>query len=178
MRARTGKIARLPVAVREELNHRLENGALGRELVPWLNELPEVKQILAERFAGRPILEENLSQWRRGGFQDWLLEQDRRKRLRELTEECSHLNSEQRTRYLTAGIQERLTRELAEELERLSTMTDRTERFKRLQYLSRELCRLQRGRSHALQLGLFQAKATQNSNQIPTNRNLLKPFET
>jgi len=58
MRARTGKIARLPVAVREELNHRLENGALGRELVPWLNELPEVKQILAERFAGRPILEE------------------------------------------------------------------------------------------------------------------------
>jgi len=68
--------------------------------------------------------------------------------------------------------------ELAEELERLSTMTDRTERFKRLQYLSRELCRLQRGRSHALQLGLFQAKATQNSNQIPTNRNLLKPFET
>jgi hypothetical protein len=33
--ARVGKIARLPAAVRDELNRHLENGALGKNIVPW-----------------------------------------------------------------------------------------------------------------------------------------------
>jgi hypothetical protein len=40
--SRTGKIARLPQSLREELNHRLENGELARNLADWLNTLPEV----------------------------------------------------------------------------------------------------------------------------------------
>ncbi len=35
--ARTGKIARLPRALREELNRHLDEGEAGVDLVAWLN---------------------------------------------------------------------------------------------------------------------------------------------
>ena len=73
MSARRGKVARLPVAVREEVNRRLQNGVPGHELVGWLNGLPEVKAVLESEFGGVPISEKNLSGWRRGGFQDALV---------------------------------------------------------------------------------------------------------
>ena len=68
MRTRTGKIARLPERIREELNQRLFNGARGKDMPAWLNELPEVRQTLAEFFNGRPITEHNVSEWRTGGY--------------------------------------------------------------------------------------------------------------
>jgi hypothetical protein len=34
--------------------------------------LPEVKSILVSEFEGAPILEQNLSAWRKGGYGDWL----------------------------------------------------------------------------------------------------------
>ena len=51
--ARTGKIARLPREIREELNHHLECGLPGRELVEWLNSLPDVHEVLTKSFDGR-----------------------------------------------------------------------------------------------------------------------------
>jgi hypothetical protein len=74
--ARTGKIARLPRPVRDELNRRLEHNLPGRELADWLNSLPEVKEVLAARFQGKPISEQNLSEWRQGGFAEWETRQD------------------------------------------------------------------------------------------------------
>ena len=73
---RTGKIARLPKAVREELNRRLENSESGRSLTAWLNELPEVRTVMEARFAGSAIREQNLSEWKKGGCKDWLLQQE------------------------------------------------------------------------------------------------------
>jgi len=70
--ARIGKIARLPDGIRSQLNSRLHNGAVGRQIVPWLNSLPEVKRVLAQQFQGRPITEQNLSDWRLGGYEEWL----------------------------------------------------------------------------------------------------------
>ena len=69
---RRGKIARLPHAVRGELNLRLHDGESGRGLVLWLNELPEVKAALKREFDGIAITEQNLSDWRLGGFRDWV----------------------------------------------------------------------------------------------------------
>jgi hypothetical protein len=43
---RNGKIARLPAAIREELNQRLLEGEQGKPLVAWLNGLPKVKESL------------------------------------------------------------------------------------------------------------------------------------
>src|ERR1035438_7957478 len=50
---RVGKIARLPREIREQLNHRLQDGEIGKRLVDWLNSLPEVKAVLAGEFNGR-----------------------------------------------------------------------------------------------------------------------------
>ena len=73
---RTGKIARLPREVREKLNRRLLDGEQGKRLVAWLNELPEVQAVLDANFGGRPIAEQNLSEWKKGGFEDWRRHQE------------------------------------------------------------------------------------------------------
>ena len=77
MSTRRGKIALLPLAIREQLNERLlgvegHAPAQGPELLPWLNSLPEVRAVLASKFDGRDIDADNLSQWRLGGYKDWL----------------------------------------------------------------------------------------------------------
>jgi len=71
-RAFTGKIGRLPEAVRLELNRRLQNSAPMREIVDWLNALPEVQAVLASQFGGSPISEDNVSKWRKTGYPAWL----------------------------------------------------------------------------------------------------------
>ena len=73
-RALTGKIARLPDEIRNELNNRILNGKSGPEILAWLNELPAVKEILAAQFFAAPINKQNLSSWRGEGYQRWLTE--------------------------------------------------------------------------------------------------------
>jgi hypothetical protein len=68
---RNGKIARLPQPIREQINRRLENGGEGKQIVEWLNSLPEVNALLAAEFDGQPINEPNLSRWKLGGYRDW-----------------------------------------------------------------------------------------------------------
>jgi hypothetical protein len=70
--SRKGKIARLPRDVRDELNRRLRDGESGKSLVGWLNELPETKAALLREYGGRPISGQNLSEWKQGGFRDWV----------------------------------------------------------------------------------------------------------
>jgi len=74
--ARNGKIARLPRDLRIQLNTRLQDGQDGKQIVHWLNSLPDVKKVLAESFEARPITEQNLSDWRLGGYQEWLAHED------------------------------------------------------------------------------------------------------
>jgi hypothetical protein len=76
MNARTGKIARLPRDIRDQLNERLERSEPGPQLLQWLNALPEVKEVLKTDFDGVPISKQNLSEWRQGGFQEWLTRRD------------------------------------------------------------------------------------------------------
>jgi len=130
MRTRTGKIARLPATIREELNRRFNNA-------PWLKtsslaeRTADVKRVMNELFGGRPITEDNLSQWRRGGFQDWLRDEERRARLRQITERYEKLGPEEGARRSEAHFYQWMAAELMTELQRLSTMTDRNERWKR-----------------------------------------------
>jgi hypothetical protein len=88
---RNGKIARLPKAVRDTLNRRLRDGGPGTRLVPWLNALPEVPPVLAAEFAGRPITENNLSEWKTGGYREWELHQEALERARSLREHAGEL---------------------------------------------------------------------------------------
>jgi hypothetical protein len=88
---RHGKIARLPKAVRDELNRRLENGQSGKRLVAWLNKLPQVRHVLAEDFGGKPIREQNLSEWKAGGYGDWVAQQEALKLAARLGEDTAEL---------------------------------------------------------------------------------------
>jgi hypothetical protein len=91
--SRNGKIARLPKAVRDQLNKNLEDGLSGVRLVEWLNELPEVQKVLTDQFDGRAINEVNLTEWKGGGFLDWQARQDMRAQALELAEEAQDLKS-------------------------------------------------------------------------------------
>ena len=73
--ARRGKIARLPAAIREELNFRLDDGQEAEEILTWLNSLPEVREATTKYYAGVPVSPQNVSAWRNGGFQEWLFRQ-------------------------------------------------------------------------------------------------------
>jgi len=66
-----GKIRRLPAAIREELNERLQEGADFAELEQWLNALPEVEAMMAGKYRGARITHKNLSNWKQGGFAEW-----------------------------------------------------------------------------------------------------------
>ena len=73
--ARTGKIARIPTVIRDEVCERLRDGQGAPEILPWLNALPEVQAKMKALFKGEPVNAENLSAWRSGGFEDWLKDQ-------------------------------------------------------------------------------------------------------
>lgn len=81
---RTGKIARLPRETREKLNRKLRDGRQGGQLIPWLNSLPQVKAVLDKDFEGYPITKQNLSEWRLGGYREWLTQQEIVSRARSL----------------------------------------------------------------------------------------------
>ena len=88
---RNGKIARIPRLVREQLNRRLQDGETGQALAKWLNGLPEVQAILAAEFAGKAIREQNLSEWKQGGYQEWLAQQAALEVTRQLADDVSVL---------------------------------------------------------------------------------------
>src|SRR5215469_12158743 len=93
---RNGKIARLPHKIREEVNQRLRDNVPGGVICKWLNGLPAAKAVCKE-FAQRrgsaqsPITRSQVSEWRRGGFQDWLREQQMLEETRELRKWCGKL---------------------------------------------------------------------------------------
>jgi hypothetical protein len=93
---RNGKIARLPHAVRERLNRRLQNGEQGKKLVAWLNDLPEVQAVVATEFGGKPIREQNLSEWKQGGYRDWVAQQEALEWAERLREDGAKWDAEDR----------------------------------------------------------------------------------
>src|SRR5580692_8365246 len=93
MSTRTGKIARLARLIRNRLNQRLDDGEEGKKLVRWLNRMPEVRAVMAESFQGKPVTEQNLSEWKAGGFAEWVQRQEFLEQARELAEEAEDLRA-------------------------------------------------------------------------------------
>ncbi len=91
--ARNGKIARLPREIRDELNHRLQNGEQGGPLLAWLNALPGVSAVLAREFAGNPVSKQNLCEWRAGGFAEWQARQETLQQARELAADAQEITA-------------------------------------------------------------------------------------
>ena len=89
--ARNGKIAHLSRELRDDLNFRLYKGQSLAHLRRWLNSLPEVKAMLREFFDGRPILQQNLSEWKAGGYREWLLHQELLEKKKDLVADAHSL---------------------------------------------------------------------------------------
>ena len=142
MNTRHGKIARLPLAIREQLNRRLQNGELSPALLPWLNQLPEANSVLAEFFASQPISRQNLSEWRQGGYRDWLKHQDRQFLIRRIAEEGTDLKQHEGKEDLFENFSRIAVAELFADLDALDKL-EGDERWKRLRALTRELARMQ-----------------------------------
>lgn len=88
---RTGKIARLPFEIREELNRRLNDNEPGGQLLSWLNQVPVVQTVLARDFGGSAITKQNLYEWRIGGFVAWQARRETLAQARELMSEAAEL---------------------------------------------------------------------------------------
>jgi hypothetical protein len=88
---RYGKIANLPRDLRDQLNRRLDDGEPGVRLVEWLNQLPEVQAVLARNFEGRKINEQNLTEWKAGGYRNWQARQEMLAQAREMAADAAEL---------------------------------------------------------------------------------------
>ncbi len=91
---RNGKIARLPKAIRDRLNQQIHDGVPGKDLVRWLNGMNEVVDILVQHFNATRVTEQNLSEWKQGGYQDWLKHQERREWVRRLSDEAEDVTED------------------------------------------------------------------------------------
>ena len=169
----TGKIARLPKHIRDQLNQRLEDGQTAEDILPWLNRLPECKKMLAEKFGSRPITPQNLSQWKNGGYQTWL-------RVQQACEQA-RLLSEQDDAFIAKDgltIADRLgvlvAAQLLADFQTLDNIPDADQRWKRFQNIVRELSRLRRednhGRRVRLAEGQWSEKRRRQAEQDEKNR--------
>ena len=143
--SRIGKIARLPKHIRDQLGRRLEDGEPGTDLVPWLNSLEPVQRVLKERFGARPITEQNLSEWKQGGYLEWLRHQEVCSQVATLAEHHSDLEDAADGQ----EISDRFAGVVAAELARLAAQlleqeTDPEKRWQRLREIHRELSQLRR----------------------------------
>jgi len=89
--ARKGKLASFPLRIREEVNLRLLDGEAGPRILAWLNALPDVLRILDERWGEQPVSDQNLSEWRQGGYKDWLAKRERVANIGELSKYAAQL---------------------------------------------------------------------------------------
>ena len=143
-RSRTGKIARLPLAVRQELNQRLQDGQPGKRTIEWLNGLPDVQAVLAAQFHGEPVTPNNLSRWKQGGYLTWESEQRALEAAGRLAEQAAGLQEAVKDG-LTDHITLVLTAKMAVELERLDCVPDGEQKSKILRELIGSLVLLRRG---------------------------------
>ena len=142
--SRIGKIARLPHDIREQLNRRLMDGQSGPEILQWVNELPQCRQMLAQKFGGRPIDDNNLYEWRHGGYEEWLYHEDRRDSLRSQFEHIAKLDAAGDASKVAEQLGALVAAELSRHLGFLEGFNDMNERWYRLREISRELSRFRR----------------------------------
>jgi hypothetical protein len=84
--ARKGKIARLPLRLRDAVCEGLRDGDTAADICAWLNKRADVQAMLAKNFKGEPISEQNISTWRAGGYEEWLADQSRVENIKRLSD--------------------------------------------------------------------------------------------
>ena len=176
--SRRGKIARLPRAIREELNHRLDEGEPQKNLVGWLNSLPEVTEILRVHFEGKAIRPQNLSEWKQGGYRDWRAQLEARDIARCLQEDADADQGEKENLpSLLDSLTFWLTVRLAAETRRIAE-AEPEESWKRLRQFSREIAVLRRGDLQRQRLELERQREQRKAGQEKACRETATPAPT
>jgi len=126
-------------------------------LVAWLNGLPEVQAVLAAQFHGQPIVEPNLSAWRKGGYHDWEEEQRTLGAAATLLEESDCLQETAKD-ILPDRMTLVLTAKMALELQRLNSAPDGEQKSKIWRALMGSLILLKRGNTQGEKLAVEREK--------------------
>lgn len=156
--SRIGKIARLPHDIREQLNRRILDGQSGPEILKWVNDLPPCRQMLAQKFGGRPIDDNNLYEWRHGGYEEWLWHEDRRDRLSSQFEYVAKLDAVGDGSQVAEQLGAVVAAELMRQLNFLDGIIDMNDRWFRLREISRELTRFRRENCNNARLRLAEQR--------------------
>lgn len=150
---RNGKIARLPKTVRDQLNRRLLDGEQGKKLVAWLNGLPEVQDVLEVEFDSRPVTEQNLSEWKKGGYEEWCQAQDSIDFASALSEEAEEVEAAAGGQAMIDRVASIVSVSLGRVLRDLSGKASRSARARReLLEIANTLVSLRRSHQHAERL--------------------------
>ena len=167
--SRIGKIARLPHDIREQLNRRLLDGQSGPDILQWVNELPQCRQMLAQKFGSRPIDENNLYEWRHGGYEEWLWNEDRRDRLASTFEHIAKLDAVGDGSEVAERLGAIVAAELIRAINFLDGISDMNDRWDRLQRICRELSRFRRENYNQQRLHLAEQRL-ENETERQHNR--------
>lgn len=111
-----GKISSLPARIRAVVNQRLLDGQTSAQILPWLNAHPDVVEVLAARFGGDPVNDQNLSNWRTNQFATWMREREREQSIKSLADYASRLATAAGSN-MSAGAQAIATGKIMEVLE-------------------------------------------------------------
>jgi hypothetical protein len=181
MSARNGKIARLPRSVRHQLNERLERSEPSPQLLDWLNTLPEVKEVVQNHFAGVPISKQNLSEWRQGGFQEWLARQDLCEDARDVRQLSEEMDDDESQMVLADDVAQVLAARFGSLIANWNGEVD--EKFEAKSKVLNRLCRsvvqLQRGMHRSKREGFeltCKLEEQEKSEQEQMKKKLLRPF--
>ena len=164
---RKGKIGRLPLSIREQLNLRIADGVETTPLLAWLNAQVETQEILRRDFASRPITPQNLSEWRQGGFQDWLRHQRTLDLARDLAEQADSLDKIMGAERYS----ERLSTIMAAQLAQIATplmaeSSDLKQRWIHTRQILKELARLRHSDYLSAKVKLTAQKHTDRSSNF------------
>ena len=91
MTTRRSKIGRLPFTIREDLNNRLMENVPVKDILNWLNSDSDVRHYLEMLFESRYITEQNVSDWRQGGYQEWLTYRSCVESVRDVAEDAARI---------------------------------------------------------------------------------------
>jgi hypothetical protein len=128
-------------------------------LLAWLNGLPEVQQVLAELFEGKPVSKQNLSHWRGSGFREWQMRREVQEAVPEMMAELKELQPADEESLSDKLARWAVVNFFMSAQQKVDGTSDNEKRFKLLQTLCSDLSALRRGDHRAERLKLEREKA-------------------
>lgn len=101
-----------------------------------------MQEVLEDHFGGRLITKQNLSEWKQGGYVEWLKNEEVRERVTRLAERAGGLDDAAGKLKISDHLGSILASELADAAATLDEITDHEARWKRFREILRELARL------------------------------------